>query len=403
LFRLRRKINKVANNLLDFISNKINVNVTHLIAYLISRLYSNKVDDNLLVFGSTNGNAFSGNSKYLFLYLMQHSNYRCVWITSSKKVLENLRKKNYNVVLNRKIFKTIKILKAAKYIFITHGFSDILMVDLSPKTQLIRLDHGIVLKRLRSFTRGSDLNFIKKKMRQKLVRSTSFLVVASEIDKKMKMQSFPLDPNQYINVGYPRNDILSNFKREKYLSIKKYLNIREENEILLYAPTSRKYQHESRLNKEFLEKLDEILINEQRILLYKPHPASKKIDLSIYSNIKSVDPNVDIMDLLVVSDVLITDYSGVFYDFLITLRPIIFFAYDIEKYFEKRGVYFDYETFVPGPVVKTEDDLLSKLKNINQWAKEYEEKRKYIRELCNKYSDGNSTKKLIKFLNLKIN
>ena len=294
-------------------------------------------------------------------------------------------------------------MKAAKYIFITHGFSDILMVDLSPKTQLIRLDHGIVLKRLRSFTRGSDFNFIEKNIKQKLVRSTSFLVVASEIDKKMKMRSFPLDPNQYINVGYPRNDILSNFKREKYLSIKKYLNIREENEILLYAPTSRKYQNESRLNKEFLEKLDEILINEQRILLYKPHPASKKIDLSIYSNIKSVDPNVDIMDLLVVSDVLITDYSGVFYDFLITLRPIIFFAYDIEKYFEKRGVYFDYETFVPGPVVKTEDDLLSKLKNINQWAKEYEEKRKYIRELCNKYSDGNSTKKLIKFLNLKIN
>ncbi len=403
MFRLRRKINKVANNLLDFIYNKINVNVRHLIAYLISKLYSNEVDNNLLIFGSTNGNAFSGNSKYLFLYLTQHSNYRCVWITSSKKVLGNLRNKNYNVILNRNLFKTIRILKSAKYIFITHGFSDILMVDLSPKTQLIRLDHGIVLKRLGTFTRGSILNFIKKKMRQKLVRSTSFLVVASEIDKKMKMQSFPLHPNQYIKVGYPRNDILVNFTREKYLSIKMFLNIKEENEVLLYAPTSRKYQHESRLNKEFLEKLDEILINEQRILLYKPHPASKKIDLSIYSNIKSVDPNVDIMDLLVVSDVLITDYSGVFYDFLITLRPVVFFAYDIEKYFEKRGIYFDYETFVPGPIVKTGDELISKLKNVNQWAKEYEKKRKRIRELLNKYSDGNSTKKLIEFLNLEVN
>jgi len=154
---------------------------------------------------------------------------------------------------------------------------------------------------------------------------------------------------------------------------------------------------------EFLEKLDGILINDQRILLYKPHPASKKIDLSIYSNIKSVDPNVNIMDLLIVNDVLITDYSGVFYDFLITLRPIIFFAYDIEKYFEKRGVYFDYETFVPGPMVKTGEELLLKLKDINQWAKEYENERKRIRKLLNEYSDGNSTKKVIKFLNLKLN
>ncbi|MFX1408971.1 MAG: CDP-glycerol glycerophosphotransferase family protein, partial [Promethearchaeota archaeon] len=369
--RLRRKIKKVQNFLLDFISNKIGFNIRHLIAYFISKLYSNKIDDNLLVFGSTNGKAFSGNSKYLFLHLTQHSSYHCIWVTSSKEVLENLRNRRFNVVSNRNFFKTIKILKAAKFIFITHGFSDILMVDLSPKTQLIRLDHGIVLKKLRSFTRGSNLNFIKKKMRQKLVRSTSFLVVNSEIDKKIKMQSFPLHPSQYLDTGYPRNDILINFSREKYLSIKKFLNINERSETLLYAPTSRKYQDESRLSKEFLEKLDEILIKENRILLYKPHPSSKRIDLNIYSNIKSVDPNVDIMDLLVISDILITDYSGVFFDFLITLRPIIFFSYDLERYFKKRGVYFNYETFVPGPIVKTGDELLSKLKNINHWANQY--------------------------------
>ncbi|MFX0043510.1 MAG: CDP-glycerol glycerophosphotransferase family protein [Candidatus Hodarchaeota archaeon] len=403
MLRFRKKINKAVNNLLDFISKKININVRHLIAYLISKLYSSEIDNKLLVFGSTNGNAFSGNSKYLFLYLTQHSKYHCIWVTSSQKVSQYLQNNNYNVVLNRNLFKTIKLLKAARYIFITHGFSDILMVDLSPQTQLIRLDHGIVLKRLRSFTRGSNLNFIKKKMRQQLVRSTSYLVVASEIDKKMKMQSFPLNPNQYMTVGYPRNDILANFTREKYLGIRQSLDIKENSKILLYAPTSRKYQQKNQLNKEFLENLDQLLIKDQRILLYKPHPASKKIDLSVYNNIKSVDPNVDIMDLLIVSDVLITDYSGVFYDFLITLRPIIFFAYDRKKYFEKRGIYFDYETFVPGPIVKTGEQLLLKLKEIDQWAKEYEKKRKNIRELTNKYSDGNSTRKLIEFLNLEAN
>lgn len=400
MFKLRIKINKFSNYLLDFVSKKIGLNLRHIFSYVLSKLYSTKVNEKLLVFGSTNGQAFSGNSKYLFLYLNQNSNYQCVWITSSRKVFENLRNKNYNVASNRNLFKTIKILKAANYIFITHGFGDILMIDFSPKTQLIRLEHGIVFKKLRSFSSDSNLIFFKKIMRKKLVQSTSYYVVASEIDKKIKMRSFPLQPNQYINAGYARNDVLANFSKEQYLDIKISLNIKEGNEVLLYAPTFREYTYKHPLNEEFFKKLDELLIKENKILLYKPHPAEKRIDLNIYNNIKSIDPNVDIMDLLVISDVLITDYSGVTFDFLITLRPVIFFAYDIEMYFEKRGVYFDYETFVPGPIVKTGDELLLKLKNIDQWSKEYEQKRKYIRQLLNEYSDGNSIKKLIEFLNL---
>ena len=138
------------------------------------------------------------------------------------------------------------------------------------------------------------------------------------------------------------------------------------------------------------------------ILLFKPHPSSEKIDLSQYNHIKSVDPNVDIMDLLVITDILITDYSGVTYDFLITMRPIIFFAYDLDKYLMERGMYYDYETFVPGPIVKTGDELLIKLKNVSHWDKKYEEKRKNVRNLLNKYSDGNSTKRIIEFLDLKL-
>ncbi|MFX1408972.1 MAG: CDP-glycerol glycerophosphotransferase family protein [Promethearchaeota archaeon] len=403
MIRLRRKINKLVNFILDDISKKIGFNIRHLIAYIISKLYSNKIDENLLIFGSTSGKAFLGNSKYLFLYLNQNSKYNCIWITSSTKVLKHLRDKNYNVILNRDLFKTIKALKAAKYIFVTHGFGDILMIDFSPKTKLIRLDHGITLKRLRSFTSDSNLSFFKRKMRQKLVQSTSFYVITSEEDKKTKKLSFPLPNNKYIDTGYPRNDILINFTREQYLDIKNSLGLTEGYEVILYAPTHRRYEHKNPLNKRFCEKLDELLINEKKILLYKPHPVEDQIDLSLYNNIKSVNPKVDIMDLLVISDILITDYSSVFFDFLVTMRPIIFFSYDLEKYLMMRGTYFDYETFVPGPIVRTGDELLSKLKNINHWASQYERERKRMREWLNKYSDGNSSKKLIKFLKLKLN
>ena len=123
--RFTIKISKVLSFSIDFISKKIGMNIRHLFAYILSKLYSNRVNENLLVFGSTNGNAFSGNSKYLFLYLNQNSNYHCIWITSSEKILKDLGNKNYNVISSRDIFKTIKTLKMAKYIFITHGFADI--------------------------------------------------------------------------------------------------------------------------------------------------------------------------------------------------------------------------------------------------------------------------------------
>jgi CDP-ribitol ribitolphosphotransferase len=128
----------------------------------------------------------------------------------------------------------------------------------------------------------------------------------------------------------------------------------------------------------------------------------EKINLSEYTNIKSIGPNVDINDLLIISNVLITDYSSVFYDFLLTLRPIIFFAEDLEKYMEVRDFYFDYKTFVPGPYVQTGDQLLEKLQTIDQWDIEYQEKRRQTRDRFNKYIDGKATVRIIELLNLKV-
>jgi CDP-glycerol glycerophosphotransferase (TagB/SpsB family) len=129
----------------------------------------------------------------------------------------------------------------------------------------------------------------------------------------------------------------------------------------------------------------------------------KDIDLSRYKNILSIKRNIDIMDLLIIADVLITDYSSVFYDYLLTLRPIIFFANDLEKYTEVRDFYYDYKSFVPGPFVQNGDELIQALKNIKQWNPEYEEKRRTVRDKFNKYSDGRATERIIEILNLKVN
>ncbi len=142
------------------------------------------------------------------------------------------------------------------------------MVDFSPKTQLIRLSHGIVLKKLGPEVKNPYQQFFKRKIRRVLDKSLSFFVVSSEKDKDIKKLRFPLPSNKFIPTGYPRNDILVNYTQKKYLEIKRCLNIEDNNEVLLYAPTWRNYKLKNPLDEEFLKKFDDLLTNNNKVLLY---------------------------------------------------------------------------------------------------------------------------------------
>ena len=178
------KTTKIFNRVLDLLSKRLGMNIRHLFSLIISKLYSNKVDDNLIAFGSTNGNSFSGNSKELFLYLNKNSNYHCVWFTSSEKILNNLRKKGYHAESNRKIVRPVKILKAAKYIFITHGFGDVLLVDFSSDTKVVHLDHGSALKLIGLGLKASFLNVLQKRIHEYWNKRITYLTVCSEETKR---------------------------------------------------------------------------------------------------------------------------------------------------------------------------------------------------------------------------
>ncbi|MHA1758061.1 MAG: CDP-glycerol glycerophosphotransferase family protein, partial [Promethearchaeota archaeon] len=85
------------------------MNIKHPITFILSKLFdNNSIIENLLVFGSTNGNAYAGNSKVLFKYLNEKTKYKCVWITKSDKILKMLKNKNYNVISQKDWFKNIK-------------------------------------------------------------------------------------------------------------------------------------------------------------------------------------------------------------------------------------------------------------------------------------------------------
>lgn len=105
----------------------------------------------------------------------------------------------------------------------------------------------------------------------------------------------------------------------------------------------------------------------------------------------------EIAELYLISDILITDYSSVFFDYANLKRPILFFAYDLEKYRDKlRGFYINIEEDVPGPVVKTSDDVINKILNIDVVKQQYEAKYDDFYEKFCSWHDGNSTDKVVK-------
>ena len=152
---------------------------------------------------------------------------------------------------------------------------------------------------------------------------------------------------------------------------------------------------------EDMKKLDDLCKNTNSILLIKGHVKEEIIKFKDLENIKQVIGDSDTQELLYITDVLITDYSTIFHDFLLLNRPILLYTYDYDEYVSKRGIYYDHlEEVAPGPLIYNFNDLYESLKNIDKIKAEYEKKRIELRNYFNKYNDGNSSERLLRFLKL---
>ena len=122
---------------------------------------------------------------------------------------------------------------------------------------------------------------------------------------------------------------------------------------------------------------------------------SDKIDWSPYKGfVYTFDETKDIAWLYLVSDMLITDYSSVMFDYSLLRRPMLFFAYDLEDYKENlRGFYFDFVEEAPGPISKTTDQLITDIKeyDASKWQKKYDAYHKKY----NHVDDGHASEKIV--------
>lgn len=377
------------------------------IIYLISFLIlKNK---RFWVFGAWFGDKYSDNSKYFFEYVNKnHPEIRAVWLTNRDETLELVRKKGYKALKSYSIKGTWYSMRA-KVGVISTWTSDINRYTIS-KTQIVLLGHGSPLKKI-----GYDdkitadysppikefvirlFPFMKKGFEDSIITATSPRV------QKILSGAFRVPENNVKITGYPRNDIFFTEDTENFPIKPKLLKLKNRYKIGIYLPTHR---HKGNFDivslfQGIIDHLNSRLKEMNVVLLVKYHYYHLEFlndKLPDYSNILFLnddDINQDVYPVLSLVDFLITDYSSVFFDYLLKDKPVIFAPFDMERYLkDDRELYYNYDEITPGPKAKNWDELLDFIDNAIKHPDEYKQQRAEIRNIFNQYTDGNNSQRV---------
>ncbi len=265
--------------------------------------------------------------------------------------------------------------------------------------------HGTPLKKLAAdmddvFMPGTNIENYKQNFLKESA-NWDYLISPNPYSTKIFRRAFAFK-KEMIESGYPRNDFLYNANNEKdILALKKKYQIPTDKKVILYAPTWRDDQYFEKGKYKFDLKLDlkqmQEQLGDQYIVLLRLHYLiANHIDVSEYKGFAfDFSHHEDIRELYMVSDLLITDYSSVFFDYANLKRPMIFFVYDIEDYRDRlRGFYFDFEEKAPGPLVKTTEEVIeeiNKLEKNKRLPRNFDE---FYETFCS-WEDGNATKRVV--------
>ncbi|MBQ9166207.1 MAG: CDP-glycerol glycerophosphotransferase family protein [Oscillospiraceae bacterium] len=332
-----------------------------------------KLDEHLVVFEAFQDRQYTCSPKALYLEMKNDPKYDAfhfIWVFSPDAAARNPIADERTEIVAYNTQAHHLACARAKYI-ITNSMP-MGIIKLRPGQKLIETWHGTPLKRL-----GCDIEVdsnsintkeeIHDRYRQRVQQMTHFLSPSDFYTEKLT-SAFDLkgagSKVQMIQQGYPRNDFLTKYTQEDVKRIKESLGVPLDKKVILYAPTfrdnqklERAYSYSFTLEMDFDHLLE--TLGEEYVVLFRPHyfVASqfdfKKYEGKVY-DVSKVD---DVNEMYVISDMLITDYSSVFFDYAILKRPILLFMYDLELYQgQLRDFYIDLKE-LPFPIVRTQQQL----------------------------------------------
>ena len=327
------------------------------------------LDERKIVFQTFDGKSFSDNPKYIYLYLLKlQADFKYVWVLNNPPPDEP-ELAQAKLVRFRTLGYIFQLATAKYWIINSH-----LNPRLKPRqdTVYIQTWHGTPLKKIALDIPGQDWQ--KAAWLKDAAHWTYFISPSRKLDR-IFCGAFGLAERKILPLGYPRNDIFSDpYLQQRARQRLAKLALPDAKKVLLYAPTFRDFQGTFELPFD-LESLANAL-QDKYVLLLKMHPNIKKLIGDDYRDfVRNVSAYPDIQELMLVADILLTDYSSVMFDFALTGKPIILYPYDYESYArDLRGFYFDYEQIVPGPLARSTEDIINFCLQPEQITRQYASK-----------------------------
>ena len=367
---------------------------------------------NLIIMGGGDAKAFQGNPKYILLYLKNNKDFNCYWSTKSQDVIRALAQIDVPYI-NPYSFNGFFLLLRAKYHFIEKSSYDTYYSHrISGRFNFIQTWHAIPTKlvgvdalTLLSDNNGYTLenkffNGMLKKMNFFSRQRYKYIISTSDYVSNIFEKAF--ENNNIIKTGYPRNDIFydNSLSTRDY---KKIFDLEKYNRIFLYAPTFRDGTLTVSPFSDKIYELNQYLKQTNSVLIIKKHPWEKNLQVaSDLTNVIDVSKkSIDIQEILIHVDLLITDYSSTFFDFMATKKPVIFYTYDYQYYLSKcRGMYYDFKAELQGPFADDEESLIHYIKSYEKWSvtPDYIKQYDLVLDKFNSFQDAHSSKRIIDFL-----
>lgn len=350
-----------------------------------------KTDDQLIFFNSFAGRKYDDSPKAIYEAIrmdQRFKEYKFVWAFHHPEAFE---------IVGAKSIKTdgleyfITALKAR--VWITNSSFERGLHFKGKNTFYLNTWHGSPIKKM-----GADISADNQSFSTKSPNSIDIMNTQSYFEASIFSKCFGIPRNHFLEVGLPRNDELLTYKEEYRCEIKKKLKIPLDKQVILYCPTFREYEKDENLGVVLAPPINlykwEKEIGKEYVFLFRAHYEVSKI-MGIHENefVRDVTNYPFLNDLMIASDILISDYSSIFFDYSIMDKCMFYFTYDYNKYEMKRGMYFDIRDYISG--ADNEEEVINLFKKLD-YQKEIEKTKAFRNKYMNFY--GNATEKTIDFI-----
>ena len=371
--------------------------------------------DNTILYEAFGGRGMIDNPFALFQYLLEkeeYQDYTHIWVLDdfddNRAQIEKYEKYPNVRFVKYKTKEYCKAIATVKYLVNNVSFPSYFLKR--EGQVLIDTWHGTPLKNMGFDIPGANIsqgNTARNLFSADYIVSSGPYMTETAYKKSYKMQN--LYEGTVLEEGFPRNDKLFNSDRAEVIQRLQDcgVEVTADKKVILYAPTWRGEQYSTPdTDLQDVYKLLQVMessvdTNEYQVLV-KLHQIvyhymkENQIELGT-AKAKFVPATMDTSELLSVTDVLVSDYSSIFYDFMLTGRPIFFYVPDMEDFEDYRGLYFGFDN-LPGPAVSSPEKLGELLKDIQDVADSYKEKYENVKAQIGLKDDGNVCKRIAEVL-----